>query len=333
VAAVAARFGLSPQAPAFCALAAAGVPLAFFDARTSRLPNVVTLPAYPVSLALLGAAALSLAGGAERFVHALIGMAVAVAFFGLLLLVSPAGIGMGDVKLAGPLGAYLGWLGATAFAAGLVAAWLLAAVTGLGLMLAHRADRKTQIPFGPFLIAATLAVVLAIGAAGQGDQSSAPTSTGSADRSTPNALRTPSVTSRASASRLAVVAPPGLTRARVCLAEIRAPFPSAPGRYPLAKPARSMSQAAGTLTCSGPAWNVGTRTPGPRLTATVRSSSANAAWSRTGLVKKEPALRVSGSVGSSTMPLLRRSASTADLTSPSGARPPSATPSARASSA
>jgi leader peptidase (prepilin peptidase)/N-methyltransferase len=163
VAAVAVRFGLSPQTPAFCALAAAGVPLAFFDARTSRLPNVVTLPAYPASLALLGAAALG-AGGAGQFVHALIGMAVAVAFFGALLLISPAGIGMGDVKLAGPLGAYLGWLGATAFMAGLLAAWLLAAVTGLGLMLAHRAGRTTQIPFGPFLIAATLAVVLASGA-------------------------------------------------------------------------------------------------------------------------------------------------------------------------
>jgi leader peptidase (prepilin peptidase)/N-methyltransferase len=160
VAAVAVRLGLSPQTPAFCALAAVSVPLAFFDARTSRLPNVVTLPAYPVSLALLGAAALQ-PGGAGRFVHALIGMAVAVAFFGVLALVSPAGIGMGDVKLAGPLGAYLGWLGAIAFMAGLLAAWLLAAVTGLGLMLAHRADRKTQIPFGPFLIAATLAAVLA----------------------------------------------------------------------------------------------------------------------------------------------------------------------------
>jgi leader peptidase (prepilin peptidase)/N-methyltransferase len=67
------------------------------------------------------------------------------------------------VKLAGPLGAYLGWLGAAALAVGLVGAWLLAAVTGLGLMLAHRADRKTQIPFGPFLIAATLGVVLASG--------------------------------------------------------------------------------------------------------------------------------------------------------------------------
>ena len=166
LAAVAVRFGLSPQAPAFCALAAAGVPLAFFDARTSRLPNTVTLPAYPVSLALLGAAAPFVPGGTGLFVHALIGMAVAVAFFGALLLVSPAGIGMGDVKLAGPLGAYLGWLGATAFLAGLTAAWLLAAVTGLGLMLAHRADRKTQIPFGPFLIVAALAVVLASGAAG-----------------------------------------------------------------------------------------------------------------------------------------------------------------------
>jgi leader peptidase (prepilin peptidase) / N-methyltransferase len=163
VAAVAVRFGLSPQTPAFCALAAAGVPLAFLDARTSRLPNVVTLPAYPVSLALLGAAAPFLAGGGARFVHALIGMAVAVAFFGVLLLISPAGIGMGDVKLAGPIGACLGWLGATAFMAGLLAAWLLAAVTGLGLMLSHRAGRTTQVPFGPFLIAATLAVVLAGG--------------------------------------------------------------------------------------------------------------------------------------------------------------------------
>ena len=160
VAAVAVRFGLSPQTPAFCALAAVGVPLAFFDARTSRLPNAVTLPAYPVSLALLGAAALQ-GGGTGRFVHALIGMAVAVAFFGVLLLVSPAGIGMGDVKLAGPIGAYLGWLGATAFLAGLLAAWLLAAVTGLGLLLAHRADRKTQIPFGPFMIIGAFLAILA----------------------------------------------------------------------------------------------------------------------------------------------------------------------------
>jgi leader peptidase (prepilin peptidase) / N-methyltransferase len=166
LAAVVLRFGLSPALPAFCCLAAAGVPLAFFDARHRRLPDLVTLPAYPACLLLLGVAAPFLTGGSARFVHALIGMAVAAAFFGLLLLVSPAGIGLGDVKLAGPLGAYLGWLGAAAFVTGLLAAWLLAAVTAIGLLVAGRATRKTELPFGPFLIAATLGVVLASGLGG-----------------------------------------------------------------------------------------------------------------------------------------------------------------------
>jgi leader peptidase (prepilin peptidase) / N-methyltransferase len=163
VAAVVVRFGLAPPLPAYCYLAAVAVPLAFIDAQQHRLPDLATLPSYPASLLLLGAAAPFVAGGSGRFVHALIGMAAAVAFFGLLLLVSPTGIGLGDVKLAGPLGAYLGWLGAAAFVTGLLAAWLLAALTAIGLLLARRATRKSEIPFGPFLIAATLGVVLASG--------------------------------------------------------------------------------------------------------------------------------------------------------------------------
>ena len=160
VAAIVVRFGLNPQTPAFCYLAAVGVPLAFIDVREYRLPDALTLPSYPASLLLLGAAAPFVPGGTGRFVHALIGMAAAAALFFLLLLAFPAGIGMGDVKLAGPLGAYLGWLGATAALAGLMAAWLLAAVTGLGLMAAGRANRKTHLPFGPFLLVGALLVVL-----------------------------------------------------------------------------------------------------------------------------------------------------------------------------
>ena len=163
VAAVVARFGLDPQTPAFCYLAALGVPLAFIDVREYRLPDALTLPSYPASLLLLGVAAPFVPGGTGRFGHALIGMAAAVALFFLLLLAVPSGLGMGDVKLAGPLGAYLGWLGAAAFMTGLLAAWLLAALTAIGLLLARRATRKSEIPFGPFLIAATLGVVLASG--------------------------------------------------------------------------------------------------------------------------------------------------------------------------
>jgi leader peptidase (prepilin peptidase) / N-methyltransferase len=163
VAAVVVRFGLVPPLPAYCYLAVVAVPLAFIDARQRRLPNLATLPSYPASLLLLGVAAPFVAGGSGRFIHALIGMAAAIGFFGLLLLVSPTGIGLGDVKLAGPLGAYLGWLGAAAFVTGLLAAWLLAALTAIGLLLTRRATRKSEIPFGPFLIAATLGVVLASG--------------------------------------------------------------------------------------------------------------------------------------------------------------------------
>ena len=105
-------------------------------------------------------------GGTGRFGHALIGMAAAVALFLLLLLAFPSGLGMGDVKLAGPLGAYLGWLGAAAFVTGLMAAWLLAALTAVGLLLTRRATRKSEIPFGPFLVAGTLGAVLASGLAG-----------------------------------------------------------------------------------------------------------------------------------------------------------------------
>ena len=92
------------------ALAAAGVPLAFIDARECRLPNVITLPACPACPAVLGAAA--------------------------------------------------------AFLAGLLAGFVLAAVAGLGLLLAGKATRRSQLPLGPFLIAATLGVALAVGIPG-----------------------------------------------------------------------------------------------------------------------------------------------------------------------
>ena len=56
------RFGPSPVLPAFCYLAWVGVPLAVIDARSQRLPDALTLPSYPVALALLGFAALLLPG-------------------------------------------------------------------------------------------------------------------------------------------------------------------------------------------------------------------------------------------------------------------------------
>ena len=154
------RFGPSPALPAFCYLAGIGAPLAMIDARCHRLPDALTLPSYPVALALLGLAALLQPGGTGHFLGALAGLALAWGVFLLQVLIYPAGLGWGDVKLAGLLGLYLGWLGLGALVAGLFLGYLFAAAAGLTLIAARRASRKSRLPFGPYLLAGTFTAIL-----------------------------------------------------------------------------------------------------------------------------------------------------------------------------
>jgi leader peptidase (prepilin peptidase)/N-methyltransferase len=160
------RFGLSPVLPAFLLLAALAPALIVVDLRWRRLPDPLTLPAYPAAALLLAVGALAIPGGTRHFLSALAGMAAAWLFFALIALIHPAGLGWGDVKLSGVLGLYLGWLGEAAVAAGLLGAFVLAALAGLGLIAAGRATRKSQIPFGPFMLASAIAVIAASGLAG-----------------------------------------------------------------------------------------------------------------------------------------------------------------------
>jgi leader peptidase (prepilin peptidase)/N-methyltransferase len=164
--AVGLRFGPSPLLPALCYLVAAGAALAFIDAVSKRLPDLLTLPSYPLALVMLGAAAPFIPNGWWHFTHALIGLAAGGAFYVLLAVIYPVGIGWGDVKLSGLLGLYLGWFGARTWFAGLLGGFVLAAVTGIALIAAGRATRKSQLPFGPFMLAGALAAILASGLVG-----------------------------------------------------------------------------------------------------------------------------------------------------------------------
>ena len=58
---------------------------------------------------------------------------------------------MGDVKLAGLIGLFLGYASWGRVVAGFFLAFLAGAIVGVALMLAGRAGRKTAIPFGPFM--------------------------------------------------------------------------------------------------------------------------------------------------------------------------------------
>jgi leader peptidase (prepilin peptidase) / N-methyltransferase len=153
------RIGFSAELPAYLYLGAIGVALALIDIDVKRLPNVIVLPSYIVSAVLLAAAALVEQEWAD-LLRAGLGMAALYAFYFVLALVYPRGMGFGDVKLAGVLGGYLGWLGWAEVVSGGFLGFLFGGVVGGGLMLARRAGRRSMIPFGPFMLAGALVAIL-----------------------------------------------------------------------------------------------------------------------------------------------------------------------------
>jgi leader peptidase (prepilin peptidase)/N-methyltransferase len=154
------RFGLAWVLPAFLYLGAVGVALALIDLDVKRLPDALTLPSYVVGAVLLGGAAIA-DGDAGLMVRAALGAFALFAFYFLLLLIYPPGMGFGDVKLAGVLGLYLGYLGWGTLIVGGFLGFLLGAIVSIGLMLVRRAGRKSKIPFGPFmLVGAFLAIFI-----------------------------------------------------------------------------------------------------------------------------------------------------------------------------
>jgi leader peptidase (prepilin peptidase)/N-methyltransferase len=154
-----ARFGLGWELPAFVSLAVVGVLLAVIDLEHRVLPNRILLPATAVGALLLTLAA-ALDDAWPRLAGAVAGGAVLFVLFLVLALLAPAGLGMGDVKLAGLLGLYLGWLGWAVLVAGTVAGFVVQAVVAVGLLAGRRIGVKGEIPFGPALLGGA---VLAIG--------------------------------------------------------------------------------------------------------------------------------------------------------------------------
>ncbi|MEU8525040.1 MULTISPECIES: prepilin peptidase [Streptomyces] len=158
-AALAAATGFRPELAVWLLCAPFAVLLATVDARVHRLPDHLTLPLALAAPLLLGAAALA-PEAAGSFAHALLGGLVLGAAYFLLFIINPNGMGFGDVKLALSLGVLLGWYGWGILFAGAFAGFLFGGVYGLGLVLLRKANRKSAIPFGPFMIGGALLGVL-----------------------------------------------------------------------------------------------------------------------------------------------------------------------------
>jgi leader peptidase (prepilin peptidase)/N-methyltransferase len=153
------RVGLGPDLPAYLYLGAVGVALGFIDAAIRRLPDPLTLPSYVIGAALLAVAVPFTDDGGARLLGALIGMGGLLLLYAVQWFIWRSQIGLGDVKLAGVLGLYLGWLGLDAVLLGVFAIHVLGGLYALALVAVRRADSRSTMPFGPFMLAGTLIAV------------------------------------------------------------------------------------------------------------------------------------------------------------------------------
>ncbi len=132
--------------------AAALVAVAAIDFEHRIIPNKVVLPL--LAYGLVVATLIDLDAMPERLVAGASGFT----FLFVAALAYPAGMGMGDVKLAGVMGVYLG----LSVVPGLFAAFLTGTVVGLVIVAREGAGaRKKGVPFGPFLALGGLVGLLA----------------------------------------------------------------------------------------------------------------------------------------------------------------------------
>jgi leader peptidase (prepilin peptidase) / N-methyltransferase len=153
------RFGGQPAVAAFAYLAVIGVALTQIDIAVQRLPDRLTLPAYPALVVLLAVAAAA-QDNWSAFARALLGALAIGAGYVLLGLASRGQLGGGDIKLAGLTGLVLGWLSWHTLIAGACAGFLLAGLISAVLLVTRRISRRNPISFGPYLLGGALLAML-----------------------------------------------------------------------------------------------------------------------------------------------------------------------------
>ncbi|MHB8792068.1 MAG: prepilin peptidase [Thermoleophilia bacterium] len=117
------------------------VAIFYIDLDHSLILNIIVLP-----VAVIGLAA-NIAISPDRWLEYLAAGLMSATFFFVVAVLKPGGMGMGDVKLAGMMGFFLG----KDVLIGLFMGFLIGALTGVALMAAGVKGRKSRIPFGPFL--------------------------------------------------------------------------------------------------------------------------------------------------------------------------------------
>ncbi|WAJ31729.1 prepilin peptidase [Arthrobacter sp. FX8] len=156
------HLGITFSLPSFLFLALLGVQLARIDVSLHLLPNAL------VFLLLAGGLLLLLLPGtlgrqSDDLLRAVLGAVILFVAYLVLGLISPGGIGMGDVKLAAPVGLYLGYLGWGQLLYGGLLGFILNGLVAVLVISRKGRNKATELPHGPSMLGALAAVTFFIG--------------------------------------------------------------------------------------------------------------------------------------------------------------------------
>jgi len=157
------RFGPDLSAIAYFIFGAALIAASIIDMEHRLLPDVITVGAIPLGVVIALLPERWAPGWPVTWTESLAGVALGGGIFLVVLLVfryltGREGMGWGDVKLMGGIGAFLGY---NAIFAVIFFGSATGVITWLLLKAMKKADRDYAIPFGSFLSAAAMAVILA----------------------------------------------------------------------------------------------------------------------------------------------------------------------------
>jgi leader peptidase (prepilin peptidase)/N-methyltransferase len=141
------KFGATLQGLGAFTFICALIVITFIDIDHQIIPDVISLPGIPIFL--LAAIFIMGVPWLDAILGVLCGGGILYAIAaGYELITKREGMGGGDIKLLGMLGAFLGWKSLPFI---LLVSSLTGAVIGIALMAAKGRDMKYAVPFGPFL--------------------------------------------------------------------------------------------------------------------------------------------------------------------------------------
>jgi leader peptidase (prepilin peptidase)/N-methyltransferase len=136
--------------PLLLVLGYCGIVLSAIDFEHHRLPDRIVAPFAVATVVSIGIALQGPSTGADAW-RALMGAGALGAFYFLIFVIYPAGMGWGDVKVAPVIGATLGVFGWPQVVVGGFSAFLWGSLIGIGVLILKKGNRKTGIPFGPWM--------------------------------------------------------------------------------------------------------------------------------------------------------------------------------------